>query len=269
MTTMPYEKLRLSEPGFDNPRTSSGLEVGSLRELALHIGRSGLINALVVRSSGLVLAGQRRFHAIGLLLRWRETLADELELAEWPMFDARAAQLRDVPVRVNDTEDADAVALADNLQRSDLSSYETAAALAQMIETRNQATIARQVGKSATWVSRHLTAWRQAIPSVKEAWRQGALTFDRVQHLATLSPGKQEAELEASRSGVAGAPKRGRPGIDDLKEARRIIERRFFDFTQDSDRNYASATLDVLRWATGETTSARFAALLGGEGGEG
>lgn len=260
--TMAYEKLKLCELGFDNPRTSSGLEAGELRELALHIGRSGLMNGLIVRSSGLILAGQRRFHAIGLLLRWRETLTDEIELSEWTLFDARAAQLRDVPVRIDDATDADAVALSDNLQRADLSSYETAAALASMAETRNQSTIARQVGKSQAWVSRHLTAWRQTVAEVKPPWRAGLLTFDQVQRLATLPPEKQRAELASGSAPKGLRNASGRPGIENLKEGRRLIERRWPSYSEENDRIYAGAALDALRWATGEPTSARFAALL-------
>lgn len=232
-TTVTWSQLRLRSEAparpFVNPRTltSSGLDHESLRELALTIGRNGLLTRLIVSAdvsakpgsrgevsvSYLIVAGQRRFCAIGLLLDWRTWLADDLLAGEAEIFDRRADQFRSaVPVELSDDSDLDAVALVDNLHRRDLSSYETARALAQMDDTG--ASLARRVGRSPSWVSRHLTCWRQAGPQLAAAWHLG-LAFERVLELAPLSHDEQAAALAAAPRGVRGPV--NRPGIDAVK----------------------------------------------------
>lgn len=269
MSVMRFDDLHCVEPGFVNPRTTTGLDREALRELAVNIGLHGLRNALIVRSSGLILAGQRRYHALAMLRGWDRgydwhELTDEFGLDHVAAVRVRVqALLEAVPVSVNDTADAEGLALADNLQRRDLSAYEIAAYVVAMAERHTGVAIARLVGKSPAWVSKHLNAWRGLTEAGRAAWRNGTLTFEQVQHLATLTPEKQAIEL------AGGVPRRGaanRPGIEVIKEALAVVHERVQrgdDRTFSREDGFAVGVLDVLRWATGAPPSAALADLLG------
>ena len=101
--------LRLSdiEPNPDQPRRDFDQE--ALSELATSIAANGLIQPIVVRSSGMegyyqIIAGERRWRA------------------------SKMAGLTEVPVLIMELDDKKAaqVALIENLQREDLNAIETA-----------------------------------------------------------------------------------------------------------------------------------------------
>lgn len=178
MPTIPFRQLKLKSTGFENPRRVTGLDEESIRELAEDISARGLLYPILVWPfDNLVVGGQRRYRAIQLLIK--EGRAGELENA--------------VPIEYYEGDDIHGVALADGLLREDLSTYEVAEALSKLKSP--QVEIAKRVGKSTAWVSRHLKAWKQAHPELKHAWQAGEVTLDRVLELCDLNPVDQRARL--------------------------------------------------------------------------
>ena len=274
MTTMPFSKLHLADKGFANPRTSSGLDDEGLRELALHIARHGLLTPLLVRSDGLVLGGQRRYRALEMLFvyvgdgpeEFEGRLGDEVD--EWPAIENMSMGLQEaIPVRVVEDHivdlDEDGIALADNILREGLSSYELASAVGRLTDQGVVSSeVARRLGKSRSWVSRKLNAWRGAGDTLKAMWMAGKLTDDQVFHLASLSVKQQEYELADN----TGRPTRGaasRPGIDAVKDVLLELEKRPHDPSRDTlDIAYTSGVADALRWVAGHRTTEEFAKLV-------
>lgn len=293
MTTMPYEKLRLNTAGFTNPRTHSGLATQDLVELAIHIGMHGVLNPPLVLEDGLVIAGQRRYRAIGILIAWfmndgcgcnrverlvghsdmcivgqRERALDEYTSDDVDVIRRQARGLHEhgVPVRVLSVAAAkrEGIALADNLQRSDLSSYEVASYLDHLhTQGATQADLARLIGKSKTYVSRKIAAWRGAGPELLAAWRLGELTDEQVQELAQLPHVEQAKALAAPVPRGRRGPV-SRPGIDTVKETLGELgklESTLID-RHGIDPHFTRGVLDALRWVAGENTSPQFAGLM-------
>lgn len=267
-TNMPFSKLHVQAGAFTNPRQYSGLELEELRELALAIGRLGLLYPLLVTKDGLIIGGQRRFLAITLLREclllktWKEEL--DLDEADWPLFATRAQDFWQVPVRIQEDESdlaLEAAALADNLHRRDLATYEIAARVAFMHETRaaTGAQIAMTIGKSPGYVSKMLKAWKNACPALHAAWRAGAVPYDTVKQLAELVQADQERAL------APGAPKKargasGRPGIDTVKDCLDGVARHYG--ARAAPQSYAQGAIDALRWVAGQQTSEQFVEFL-------
>jgi ParB-like chromosome segregation protein Spo0J len=282
-TTMPFAQLRLSDPAFTNPRTTTGLEPAAIAELAIHIARNGLLVPLLVRADGLIFAGQRRYLAIDLLHRWTVKLAADAAFnLPRKLFDAllagiehedddldkiadRSIELWVVPVRILFGDNIGDLAIAENLQRSDLSSYEVAAAITALHERGSSGVeLARALGKSTAYVSRKLSAFRDACAEVKEEWRTGRITEERVHALVALPPDRQRLEL-------AGDPraKRGpamRPSIDVVKDAlAEVGARASKPAANPISQSYENGVLDALRWVAGQKTSENFAKLVENE----
>lgn len=250
LTSRRFEDLRLSEAGFRNPRLTSGLATDCILELAMSIARTGLQHPLIIRSNGLVLAGQRRYLAIEMFINssWR---------SDSSRLNGRAHELAlAVPVFINDFDDPKAVALADNLHREDLSDYEISAAVHEMSadDGSTVSSIASVIGKSKTWVSRHLLAWRALVPPAHDLWREGKLTFDRVLFLASLPPEEQVIELAGGRVRTGRGPA-NRPGIKDVKRALEVCG-------SDHSTPYAVGVRDALRWVTGGELAAEMSPII-------
>lgn len=232
-TAMPFSALRLASDEFTNPRTKRGLDRDSLLALARDILQRDLDDPLLVTADGLVLGGQRRWNAIRLIINEPDAVADGdpelLERAEaWTLY-------RKVPVTVR--HDADdlleqrIVALSHNLQRQDLSSYEEAAAIAELAgDLPSQAEIARRLGKSKTHVSRMLSAWRGASAALLKAWKAELVPWDLVRTIAAKPEPEQDLDLAAylEKRGSGSRKERsqarqargghGRPGVDRVRE---------------------------------------------------
>jgi ParB-like chromosome segregation protein Spo0J len=289
MTTIPFGQLRLASQTFENPRVTSGLAPEDIRELALHIVRHGLLTPLLVTVPGqskhaTVIGGQRRYRAIELILGWADDIDNPHEPGGWhardgevndgALIEERASELRDrVPVRLitpTGPFGEQGLALADNVLREGLSSYEIAVSLAQLADQGvTGAELARLVGKSKSWVSRKLGAWKGAGPELRAAWARGDLTEEAVQQLAELTHAQQAKALAGDQR-----PKRGpahRPGIDAVKDVLVDLERRpvppgtqLAIGAEARSIAYTEGALDALRWVTGEQTSAGFVKLVGG-----
>jgi hypothetical protein len=274
---MPFASLRLSDEHFQNPRTRSGLGGDEIAELGMHIGTHGLIVPLVVTHNGLIISGQRRYHAIDWLIRMFhgdrsdafEALTKDLTPDEWSILTARAIELRDgIPVvfisRQGGRSTApaiEAVALADNILRSDLSSFEIAKHLVKLSEEGSSGReLARLTGKSTSYISRKLSTYRGAGEPLRRAWELGELTESVVEEIAQLSFTEQfkamAAPIARGRRGPA-----NRPNIDTVKDAHLMIEARTGPDASRA-REYLRGARDALRWVTGEQTSAEFAELV-------
>jgi ParB-like chromosome segregation protein Spo0J len=257
-TYVPFSKLQLRSEFFQNPRTQSGLEESEIRELAFSIAWHGLLNPLRVTVDHVILAGQRRYLAITYLNQHAREIADVMGADPEAIVDRALRLYRAVPVIV-DHDGIDAgVAMADNLARVDLSSYEIAAEIARMSAGGDSGTrIAMRISKSPAYVSKALKAWRGAGAALKEAWRIGAISYDRVKELADLHEEDQERAVHG-----AGAPRggHGRPGIEAVKDALVGAARRYAD--KAAPHSYATGVMDALRWVSGQTSSSAFAEFM-------
>lgn len=271
--TMPFGRLKLQDESFANPRTSSGLDTTSIRELAVHIGRYGLMVPLIVRSDGLILAGQRRYRAIEWLIRNFTASADsptaedrsvlaqyvsDMTHAELSEIEKRAARFLDaVPIRQVAGSGLDGIALADNIMRSDLSAYEITVYIARLSdEGATGRDLAKLIGKSPSYVSKKLSAWRGSGPELRTAWERG-LDEPTVFELAAL-PHEKQAKALLGPTGRRGAA--NRPGIEAIKDALMVLER--VPGTLD---DYTEAIRETLRWVTGRKVSETFARIVSGD----
>lgn len=286
MTTMPFEKLRLGRAGFKNPRTSSGLTEASICELAIHIGLHGLLNLPLVLDDGLIIAGQRRYRAIEFLLSWfslqprhvRDQAAEhgrfhelfgDLTHADISIIERTTRSFEDdgVPVRVLSVGPgrAEGLALADNVQREDLTTFEEAKYIDFLVsQGSTQADVARLVGKSKTWVSRRLAAFLGSHDDVLKAWEMGVISFDAAYELSKLPAAEQARQLSGpTPRGIRGPA--NRPGIDTVKEILGELDKRGLSETPRNEigkARYATGVRDALRWIVGEQTSRDFAELM-------
>ena len=92
------------------------------------------------------------------------------------------------------------------------SSYQlTATCVERRDAGHSGATIARVVGRSETWVSRHLAAWDGAGRELHHAWEEGRLTDDAVMRIAALPRERQAAAVanptQSKRSGTSASMK--------------------------------------------------------------
>lgn len=155
-------------PNALQPRVAFDPE--SLRELAESIEAHGVLQPLLVRSSGNgrfeIIAGERRFRAAQLAGRTR------------------------IPAIVRETSDSDALAIAliENIQREDLNPIETAAAYRQLMEEFDltQSELARQVGKAQPSIANALRLLRLS-PEIQDSIRSGRLSEEHGKALLSVT----------------------------------------------------------------------------------
>ncbi len=165
------------QPGHYQPRKS--FDEGALRELARSIAEHGILQPLVVRPIATdryeIIAGERRFRA------------------------GQKAGLKQVPCVVKKYSDkqALAVALIENLQRSDLNALEVAHGLQQLVEdfTLTHERVAQLVGRSRSSVSNTLRLLELSDP-VKKALAAGTIEMGHARALLSLPVLQQQALLE-------------------------------------------------------------------------
>ena len=83
--------------------------------------------------------------------------------------------------------------MIDRAKTRGLSSYELAELLDSIPESN--ATIARELGRSRSFVSRLRAAWRRARPALRRAWKAGDIPFEVVQLIAPKSGPEQARAL--------------------------------------------------------------------------
>lgn len=176
----------------DNPRTQTGLDDASIDSLANDIAARGLRYPLRVQARNVgvcgqkqyfVEDGQRRTNAI-ILLRDRgmdNGLSDK------------------IPCIVSDgtTLEAKINALADNLQRSELSSFELAQAITILKNSGvMQKDIATRINKSSATVSRLISTLENACDQLQTAWQSGHIPDDIAFDIAQLPKKEQRAHVK-------------------------------------------------------------------------
>jgi ParB/RepB/Spo0J family partition protein len=263
--------------GFRNPREF--VDAKEIRELADSIVQSGLQYPLQVWRSGeelVVVDGGRRLRALQLLQKEKRG-KDRLDKIPYVVIAASA---------VNEARE---LALIANVQRVELSSFEIAKQLQALKDAGiPQVDIATRIAKSATWVSRALSAYAKASPSVRKAWRAGRLPDDDVQTLAKLPEPEQEKRLteimthrDRAERGVPGetreakaaaraAVQRSKPngkgkrnGAAEPAPKHRVdgtLLRRFHDITSKAPKSnrYVQGLHDAFRFILGEIGPAEF-----------
>lgn len=170
------------QPGRYQPRKS--FDEAALRELARSIAEHGILQPLVVRPTTTdryeIIAGERRFRA------------------------GQQAGLKQIPciVRKYTDKEALAVALIENLQRSDLNALEVAQGLQQLVEdfTLTHERVAQLVGRSRSSVSNILRLLELSEP-VKQALADGDIEMGHARALLSLPASEQQALLEEMKRG--------------------------------------------------------------------
>ena len=171
LTSLP---LHLIERGRFQPRRDFDPE--GLRELAESISAQGIIQPIVVRAltGGRyeILAGERRWRA------------------------AQQANLTEIPVVIRDADDqsAMAIALIENIQRTDLNPLEEASALQRLLGEfgLTHAQIAEAIGRSRASVT-NLLRLLELNDDVKRAMERGQLEMGHARALLGIKGPRQSA----------------------------------------------------------------------------
>ena len=253
--------------GYINAREKSGMSKEEIRQLAESIEDSGLLNDLVVgevdhegKKARVLVGGARRMMAITLLLT-----------------EGKGKAFKDgIPAKVHPCEtvtDLKLLALLDNIQRADLSSFELAQEMMTLAEephSMKQTDMAARLSKSQTWVSRTLGAFKASSGALKKAWKSGKIPDDTVYDIAKLEAEKQdeavENQLKLRESGDRAGKKKARKAAKGSAAAggdRPSLStvRDFFGIAEEAnykDNAYASGVKDGLRFVLGEIGVADF-----------
>ncbi len=197
--------------GLHNPRPG---KLPKVPELAASIATNGLRTRIPVweaeregKKYMVRLGGERRFAAIGLLIEKGDTIAEngqqranEFVTGGVPCLLYEAANLLD----------AKYLALSDNLDREDLSTYAIAAAMGEFRTAGdNQKTIASKLNKSESWVSRKLNAYEKACQALRDAWAKG-LADETVEEIAKGDHETQEKALALLKGGAKPTKKKSK-----------------------------------------------------------
>lgn len=259
MATEAFDTLKLGdltpgeEVGFDNPREK--MDAGEIKSLAADIQQRGLLYPLQVwptekdgKKVYVLIGGHRRKAAI-------EKLLEE---------DEGNGFKKGVPVRYVEGAtllEAKYNALADNIQRVDLTSYELAQDISRFKTLgENQKDIATKLHKSETWVSRNLTAFSKASKALKTAWKSGHLSDDNVQDIAKLPEDEQEVsvlalvkERSGGRKGKGKARKAAKKRANKLQRASTKELQEFIVFAEEApkDLRYVRGMRDAFAFAIG------------------
>jgi len=176
-----YLPVSLLSRGKYQPRRA--IENDALRELADSIKQQGVIQPLVVRTTG-----PERYEIVAGERRWRA---------------AQLAGLTEVPVIVTDIPDEQAVAVAliENIQREDLNPMEEARALHRLLQefelTHQQ--VAEAIGKSRATVTNFLRLISLA-DEVKTLLEHGDLEMGHAKAMLSLPP---EVQCDIARKVAA------------------------------------------------------------------
>jgi ParB family chromosome partitioning protein len=188
------------EPHPEQPRRHFDEE--ALSELAVSIGKRGVIQPVIVRP-----LGEGRYQLVAGERRWRA---------------AQKAQLHEIPALIRDLEEHEvmAIALIENIQREDLNPVEEARAYQRLGEQLPPSTIAGMVSKSRS----HVVNMQRLLalpPAVLEHLEAGRLAMGHARALI----GHPEAETLAERAvaenlSVREVEKLGRKGGTTRRQAR-------------------------------------------------
>lgn len=255
--TVAFDDIKLEGSGFENPRLK--MDKTKVKDLANNIADRGLRAPLTLWEceDGLVLVGgHRRYAAIKMLIE-----------------QGRAGDLEDAVPYVKfegDLSDARLEAIADNMDREDLSSYEMAAAVVTLLEEgKEQKEIAERLRRSVPWVSRNATAYRGAGKSLKKVWKNGELPLDVIMDIASLEEDEQDDAIDEQKALREGGGKKNAGKARKAAKARaNKVERASGKDLQSllvmaenapEDGKYVHGMKDALRFALGLIGLAEFA----------
>ena len=163
------------EPHPDQPRRH--FDEAALDELAVSIGKRGVIQPVIVRP-----LGEGRYQLVAGERRWRA---------------AQKAQLHEIPALIRELDEHEVMALAliENIQREDLNPVEEARAYQRLGEELPPSSIAGMVSKSRS----HVVNMQRLLalpPAVLEHLKSGRLAMGHARALI----GHPEAEALAARA---------------------------------------------------------------------
>jgi ParB/RepB/Spo0J family partition protein len=243
--------------GFNNPREK--FDWAELKQLAADIDARGLMYPLQIweaktpegENVSIVVDGERRKRAIEILLE----------------EDPKHVLSKGIPcrtIRAETLTDAKYAAIAGNVQRNELSSYELAQDISRLKELgETQKAVALGLHKSESWVSRKLSAFENACDALKGAWKRGVVPDDTIEDLASLDVEEQEAALtevlrsrKQGRAGKSAARKKtkkraARVQRPSSKELRELILYVDHDKKSAKESAYVMGVYDALRVSTG------------------
>jgi len=173
--------IEFLQPNPGQPRRSFAAD--DLRELALSIGRKGILQPLIVRA-----IGDNRYQIVAGERRWRA---------------AQQAGLHEVPVMVKDLRESEVleVAIIENIQRSDLNAVEEAEGYRQLAEQFDytQQDLADAVGKTRSYIA-NSTRLLSLPEDVLTYLRSGQLAAGHARALVTAQNPSALAEIVIARS---------------------------------------------------------------------
>lgn len=203
---MAHDKLRIEyrpldeiHPDPDQPRQdfTSPDAVRQLRELANSIKEIGLLNPIVIRPDGMIIAGDRRWRAHYILAR-QDKLPDFEQVPV--IVRADLASALDTAEGRNKLSSAQIV---ENIQRRDLTDLEIGAAILRLNvqDQMGLREIARMLGKSPAWVTTKKAFFEAAHhgdPLTKDAITSGRIpTSTALNELRVLDMKMQELLLKS------------------------------------------------------------------------
>lgn len=194
--------LVLDHQHWKNPRTVTGLDDISIAELGEDIKKRGQQVPLLVQKikaatksggdfSNLVLEGQRRGLAIF------ECLPKDFEVA---VID-RTPDVIDLTPEIADKIMLDMLSVAS--RREGLSAYELSEVASRLRDRdHTHKEIGKAIGRDESWVSKILTARKNATPDLMKRWRKNEITEEQFRDLAQVKdPAKQnEAAKEVVKA---------------------------------------------------------------------
>lgn len=165
-------------PDPNNPRKL--FDPDGLAELAASIAKDGLLEPLVIRPiSGedgafMLIAGERRWRAIG----------EAIKAGTWAVSEPIPAM-----VRLVDEQDAQRLALIENLQRRDLNAVEEARAIQALVELtgKSAGALGIELGFTDRWAQQRVSLLK--LPeTVQRRVEIGSLKVEEARELVTLLP---------------------------------------------------------------------------------
>lgn len=184
---VPYDDVVIGED-FNHRKT-----LGNIEGLADAIDRDGLLQPLVVREGGaartdgkrkyFLVIGERRYHAIGLLIKKGST---------------KFRQGVEVKLVKGNERELRRKSIIENLQREDPPPLEQAQAFKDYMEEYKltQSQFAKEFGVSEPLVSQRLALLTKAIPEVRQAVEEGKLSATHAREIVSLPKAQQKEMLE-------------------------------------------------------------------------
>lgn len=207
---VPYRDLVLEYLHWVNPRSVTGLDDASLSALAssikaetttdenaVYAGLHDRMKVVQIAANGstinLVVDGQRRHRAIALAGLGDDVLVPVTDLEPDPVWWTRelaAKYLFSALEGVGTRAGLSGFELSENAERlRNEKDPDTGAEY-------TLAKIARAIGRSESWVSKTLTARRQATPKLLHQWKMGEITDEGFKDIARAKEAEQEKKGE-------------------------------------------------------------------------